>query len=354
MKRVLAFVLAVVFGLQWAAVAQEPAAFLKNCGGKADAAGGMTVPGKDGWFFLKGELKHLGAGEFWGEAAQKVSAASRADSKDPLVAILDFKQQLDKLGIELILLPVPPKAVIYPEKISDEVKAVESGAPPRLDVNHQQFYKLLKEKGVTVVDLFSELAPVRFDAEGPMYCKTDTHWSGLACVRTAKLLAKDLAGRDWMKDVKKTAFESETKSIQVEGDLIRDLKTKLPGAEPEKIVLRYVGTKGENGLKALTADPKSPVLVLSDSHGLVFHAGGDLFSYGAGLTDQLSFELGFVVDEIGSRGDGVSTVRVELYKKAKADPAWLAGKKVIIWCFTARDFTENSNGWRKVPVKPAQ
>jgi alginate O-acetyltransferase complex protein AlgJ len=348
MNNVLAWIGVTGLAVLSAAPAQEPAAaFLKDCATRAEAAASMTVPGKDGWFFLKGELRHLGAGEFWGEAAQKVSAAARADAKDPLPAILDFKQQLDKLGIELIMLPVPPKALVYPDKLSDSVAVKEGEPPPRLDVHHQKFYALLKEKGVTVIDLFPELAKERLGAEGAMYCRTDTHWSGLACIRVARLLAKDLQSRPWIKDVPKAKFESETKTISATGDLIRDLK---PTPAPESLPLRFVGTRTENRLNAPVADPKSPVLLLADSHGLVFHIGEDLLASGAGLADQLALELGFAVDEIGSRGDGITTVRVDLFKKAKADPEWLKSKKVILWCFTAREFTENSNGWRLVPV----
>jgi alginate O-acetyltransferase complex protein AlgJ len=57
------------------------------------------------------------------------------------------------------------------------------------------------------------------------------------------------------------------------------------------------------------------------------------------------------VDLIASRGDGVSNVRIDLYQRARSDPAWLARKKVVIWCFSAREFTESTNGWRKLPVK---
>ena len=37
-------------------------------------------------------------------------------------------------------------------------------------------------------------------------------------------------------------------------------------------------------------DRTSPVLVLGDSHVLVFHDGGDMHAAGAGLPDQLAFD----------------------------------------------------------------
>jgi alginate O-acetyltransferase complex protein AlgJ len=305
----------------------------------------MAVTGNEEWFFLKAELRHIGCGPFWGEAALKVAQATRPDSRDPLPAILDFKEQLDQAGIELIMVPVPPKAILFPDKLFDKV-SVGQGAPPRLDVHLQAFYRLLSEQGVNVLDLFPALAAEREGVEGPMYCRTDTHWSGMACVRVARLLTAALAQRPWMKEIKRTSFDTEVRSVVVRGDLVADLKPPPPG---EELKLRFVGTRTTAGLTPAPSDPASPVLVLADSHGLVFHVGGDLLASGAGLMDQLACELGFAADMIASRGDGVTTVRVDMIRKARADPAWLAGKRVVIWYFTAREFTESSNGWRVLP-----
>jgi hypothetical protein len=333
-----------------AALAEEPAAaFIRECAAKAAAAETMTVPGRDGWLFFKAELRHLGAGEFWGPAAEKTSATSQADAKDPLAAIVHYKEQLDKLGIELLLVPVPPKAVIYPEKLSDAVGAKDGQPPPRLDPHHQAFYRLLGEKGVKVIDLVPELLAHRADEKGAMYCRTDTHWSGLACVRAAGLVVRELQNRPWMKDVKKVPLLGEEKAVTIRGDLVEGLKGG-PAPEPEKLLLRFVGTKGESGLQPVKPDPASPVLLMADSHGLVFHIGEDLFAKGAGFADQLALELGFPVDVLASRGDGATKVRIDLYQRAKAKPEWLAGKKVLVWCFSAREFSECTNGWRKLPV----
>ena len=68
----------------------------------------------------------------------------------------------------------------------------------------------------------------------------------------------------------------------------------------------------------------------------------------AGLADQLAAELRITVDVIGVRGSGATPARVNLLRRAKADEAYLAGKKAVIWCFAAREFTE-SNGWSLVP-----
>jgi alginate O-acetyltransferase complex protein AlgJ len=42
---------------------------------------------------------------------------------------------------------------------------------------------------------------------------------------------------------------------------------------------------------------------------------------------------------------------VNLLRRAQADPDYLGGKRLVIWCFAARELTE-SDGWRHVPITP--
>ncbi|MCW8129502.1 MAG: hypothetical protein KIS92_03880 [Planctomycetota bacterium] len=310
----------------------------------------MSVHGREGWYFFKGELRHLSVGAFWGEAASKTAQATQADAKDPLAAIVHYKKQLESNGIELLLAPVPPKAVIFPDELSAEFSAKDGAAPVRLDARLQEFYKALKAEGVQVLDLTPEFLARRFDGKAPLYCKTDTHWSSRACVLAAHAIARELSARSWFKAAARTESAVEDKTQAIRGDLLLDGDAQAKDVA-EEIALRFVGVKSDTGLVPIKTDAASPVLVLSDSHGLVFHIGEELFARGAGLPDQLAHELGFPVDLIASRGDGVSKVRIDLYQRAKADPAWLAGKKAVIWCFSAREFTESTNGWRKIPVK---
>jgi alginate O-acetyltransferase complex protein AlgJ len=70
---------------------------------------------------------------------------------------------------------------------------------------------------------------------------------------------------------------------------------------------------------------------------------------GAGFFEQLSYELGQLVDLIAVRGSGATPARINLMRRVQNDPNYLKQKKIIIWCFTSREFTE-SDGWRNVPV----
>lgn len=316
--------------------------FRAHCSLKAEAAEkteAMAVMGKDNWLFLGRELRHIGAGKFWGEAAAKVSQATKPENADPLPAILDFKAQLDKAGIELLLVPVPPKAVIYPDKIWDAVPAAET---PRLDGFHQEFYTLLSKNGVKVLDLVPDLLTHRADAEGPVYCKTDTHWSGRGCVIAAQRIAKEIQNRPWLKNIAKLKPSTQNKAVSIEGDLAKALAPQAPN---ETLPFRFVSTLQ----KPIEPARDSPIILLGDSHNLIFHAGEDMLATGAGLPDQLAAELGFAVDLIAVRGSGATPARISLLRLARANDDYLKQKKLVIWCFSAREFTESS-GWQKVPV----
>ncbi len=87
----------------------------------AEQQGTMTVSGKEGWLFFGPELRFVSAGPFWGPAAAKVSRATKPEFADPLPAIVDFYRQLKKMGVELLMVPVPPKSVVYPDFLSDQL-----------------------------------------------------------------------------------------------------------------------------------------------------------------------------------------------------------------------------------------
>ena len=328
-----------------------PEGFRAACTAKAGAAGdAMTVEGRDGWLFLRNELRHIGVGPFWGPAAVSAGTASREDRRDPLPAVVDFKAGLEKAGIELIVVPVPCKALVYPEKIVDGVALSDKGVPPRLDETHQAFLKALREAGVNAVDLWPRLADARATGAEPLYCHTDTHWSGRACMLAAKAIADDLKTRPWYAAAAKTDYRAEERSVSITGDLVVGLpEGRRPAAEP--LSLRYVGAGP--ALTPVAPDAASPVLLLADSHGLVFHDGGDMHAVGAGFFDQLAFELKLAPDLVAVRGSAATPARMNVYRKAKADPAYAGSKKVVIWLFTAREFTEASSGWAILPALPA-
>lgn len=297
-----------------------------------------VAAGMDGWLFLTSELRFLSRGPFWGDAAATAARTRQAQAADPLPAIVDFNRQLKERGIDLLLVPVPPKAAVYADKVVEQSAQRPDEAAPYL----RQFYDKLRERGVDVLDLAPVFARNREDAHGPVYCRTDSHWSGVGCVLAAEAIAERV--RMKIGAGVRNDYAAEWRVASIQGDL-----AGLPGERgntaAEAIALRGITSK--NGAAAVQPDASSPLLVLGDSHTLVFH---DFLGERAGLIDQLAQELGFAPDLIGTRGSGATAVRVSLYRKARSDAGYLAKKKMVVWCFAAREFTEADQGWVVQPV----
>jgi alginate O-acetyltransferase complex protein AlgJ len=159
-------------------------------------------------------------------------------------------------------------------------------------------------------------------------------------VVAAEVLGRDIRQRPWCDGLPKRKFKAEWRDVEIRGDL-----ADLAGGEVEREKLRLRFVTDETGT-APGDWRESPVLLLGDSHTLVFHAGDDMHGTGAGLADQLALELGFPLDVVGVRGSGATPARINLMRRKDN----LAGKKLVIWCFSAREFTEAPGGWRIVPV----
>jgi hypothetical protein len=298
-----------------------------------------SYAGTDGWFFYVPELRSLSAGQFWGEKAAAISQANNPDIADPLPAILDFQRQLDQAGIKLIMVPVPPKAAVYPEKIAPEF----AGFNERIDGSLSEFYQLLRDQGVDVIDLQPLLAKLKID--GDAYCRQDTHWSPAAIERTAKLLAEKITAAVPLADLARKEFVAKEEILTFTGDLLLNKEGYESVAKESKLIEKiYVREGGQE--MPFESWRESPVLLLGDSHCLVFSAGNDMFAESAGLPEHLSKELGFAVDSLAVRGSGATPTRISLARRRDN----LAGKKIVIWCFTAREFTEAASGWRNIPV----
>lgn len=311
-----------------------------TCARKAAEGEGLAVSGEPGWYFSRNELLHLAAGPFWGEHAEKANAALKPGQRDPLAAIVNYKERLAAAGIELLFVPIPAKAVVYPDRLDAALPA----PAPRPDTHHQAFYAALRAAGVNVLDMTPTLIAER---EGePVYCRTDAHYSPKGAQLVATAIAGVVRSNSWYRAPATNPFKAEARELTVTGDL----RQGTPGATPETLQATVV-TLGD-GQSVPDDSAESPVLLLTDSHGLVFHSGDDMLAKGAGLVDLLAIELRAPLDLMGKRGSAATPVRLDVYRKAKGDPDWLSRKKLVVWLLTVREFTGSS--WStKIPVKPA-
>lgn len=287
-----------------------------------------AIRGKSDWLYFLPELQHLAAGPYWGDKAARASKATDPKHADPLPAIVHFQKELERHGVTLILAPIAAKASVYPEYLPETVEV------PNDD---QRFIQRLREQGLTVLDT-AEIFRSHKDDGPPLYLKSDTHYSPRGIQLLAQHLAEYIEKESWYTAGK--SYHQKTRTITLKGDL-----SCAHEAEETVEINRIKDGKGRRA-KAPKLDPNSPVLLMGDSHTLVFHAGDDLFARGAGLPDQLAWQLGFPIDLLGVRGSGATTVRLDLMRRENP----LAHTKVVIWVFTVREFTQSVQGWIKTPL----
>jgi hypothetical protein len=307
---------------------------------KAPAAAPLqtaVVEGREGWLFLGAELRFLAAEKFWETGPQKkaTTAPPPPAGGGVLPAIVDFDRQLKAAGVRLLLVPVPPKAWGSRYAPAGEWAGVNADSLGG-------FYRELSAQGVEVLDLRPAFAAREASGEA-MFCKTDSHWSGRGCAVAAQLVAERLRV---LLPPASASFQAQWKEFSIKGDLEQLAQSKAGGGEA--LLLRQVADAGG---KALSSDTASPLLLIGDSHTLVFR---DFQGERAGLADQLAMETGTVPEVIGTRGSGANAVRLSLFRRNVKDPRYIASKKVVVWCFAAREFTEAEQGWQLIPLSRAE
>ncbi len=296
-----------------------------------------SVRGDDpDWFFPTKEVKHLATGPFWERPWEEVAA----NQADPLAGIAEFHGLLKERGIRLLLVPVPAKAAIYPERLVAGFSAGEVAALAPL-------YEGFAAAGIEVLDLEPLLLAAR--AAEPttlLYCRQDAHFSPSAAswiagwiFQTAPLEGLPAPGAN-------PFALGELETLTFTGDQIvgSEWEGTLP---PEPLPLRTVRS---GGLVGVTPEPASPILLLGDSHTLVFHEGreGGMHSSGGGVLDHLALRYGVAPDLVGVRGSGLVQARKQLFYKAASASGYWDTKKLVVWLFSAREFTQSTD--KPVPI----
>ena len=276
--------------------------------------------GSDNWHYAASELRFLQRAPFWGEESAEPTVA------DPLPAVQQVAALAEDAGIQFLLVPVPPKALIYPEPIG-LTTAQTARAHALLDV----FFTELRARGIRALDLRPTFLTHH---TGPdLYARTDRHWSGTGLQRAAEAVARRLRERGWTRDPLAGARRTE-KNITFTGDLAR----RADSSRQETMAVTMI--TDEAGL-VYAPDPASSVILMGDRHLLIFHDGQECS--GAGFPDHLARELGRPVDLIAAGERAPSVVRSRLLERLREKPSppetWC-----IIWCFAFSDLTE-ARGW---------
>src|SRR5690348_3164085 len=113
------------------------------------SGGEKAVLGIGGWFFYKPGLNYM--------LSRPPSPAPSQSTNDPVAAIVDFRDQLAARGIRLLVMPVPNKESIYPDRLTTTAKNLRG----ILTTRTQEVLEKLRAANGEVVDLFKELGEAR-------------------------------------------------------------------------------------------------------------------------------------------------------------------------------------------------
>lgn len=266
--------------------------------------------------------------------ADKISAQDSLHN--PLPRMVELKNYLDSLGIQLLVVPVPVKEEIYGEKIVP-------GTPADLCVNPEgrAFTQELLEAGIDVLDIYPALMAAKAGDEGTHYSyqRYDTHWALPGELAAMELLASRVTQYSWYEEsgAQPGSLNLQETNTLREGDLVAHLpdseKAKYP-ADTLPVMKVYKGTETYKGGK------NAPILLMGDSFTGVFESvdqksggPGSLLAYATGLDVQVATSWG--------GGPGVRSRMMKMKKDMQS-------KRLVIYMMTARDFWQSPMEWDKL------
>ena len=258
-------------------------------------------------------------------------AAPKPDVADPVAAIVDFQQQLNARGIELLLVPVPPKAALYPEKIG-----LESHPMPKRPCHGCRILRRA-ERGVDVLDL----APLRAQPRELSAARIIARPTPTGRASVARRRRCPRAIRTKLRPSRRQSLHEGRKEVNVNGDLV----TLVGGGQARPGANRGPANFAGGKCNRRSEEPGARA-------GRQPHAGLPRFADGSGLARPTG---------------GGTRLRARPHRHARLrrhggadqplspepeDPEFLAKKKIIVWCFAAREFTEADQGWVVQPIAP--
>lgn len=254
-----------------------------------------------------------------------------------IAALADLHAKLRDRGIHLIVVPIVPKASIYPDKLEPGYDVANG---PDLNVEHREWFAALGRAGVDVVDLadafWAARARERTDASAATFTRFDSHWTwhgvAIAADAIAARAAPHLAGVPRVAGLERKIVRRSRPN---------DLLRKIDGQPPETEFEDRAYLLDADGRTVRAADLTSPIVVLGDS----FAAG--FVDEGSGLPQAIEFAAGVAARSAPVYGGSVATMRRPL-----ADPGVMTKDvRVVVLAFAMRHLI--TSDWPTVPVNVA-
>lgn len=308
--------------------------------------------GRDGWLFYRPDVEYLTGPGFLdpGQIARRAASHEEWESDpkpDPRPAIRAFADALRKRGIALVVVPVPVKPAIHPDKLASGYAAAGTALQnPSFTLALSEF----ESAGALVFDPSPTLTGAGLVPGAPRYLLTDTHWRPDAMESVAGRLAEFLTERAGLPPTADPGYRVEHSSVTSLGDLrtMLNLPADAAAYPAETVRIRKV-LQADGG--AWRPSRQADVLVLGDSFSNIYALASLGWGESAGLVEHLSLALKRPVDRIVENDNGSFATRLRLQYEQTAGTDRLAGKRVVIYQFSARELAFGD--WKVLDAQPA-
>ena len=302
---------------------------------KLGAGNEQVYLGRDKWLFYRPDVDYVTGPPFLEPKTMSYRSHAAAVQADPVKAIVAFRDQLAPRGIELVAVPVPMKPGVEANKLA---QARADGVLQ--NASFAEFKARLEKAGVRIFDLGTNLPA---QPSNGRYLATDTHWRP----ETMELVAQNLAAFLNLPPGPATAFETAERNVSAVGDIARMLK--LPDSSNwfanETITIHEVSS--------WRSSKDADVLLLGDSFSNIFSLAALGWGESAGFAEHLSRALGGrPLDCILRNSNGAFATREILSLELARGQDRLAGKKVVIWEFAARELAFGD--WKMLEMQVGQ
>ncbi len=306
--------------------------------------------GRDGWLFYRPDVDYLTGPGFLEPAVlhRRVSSGKPGvapPKPDPRPAIIEFHRQLSRRGIRLILMPLPGKSAIHPDRLTSRF---DDSTGPLENASFQRFKREVEAAGVLVFDPAPGMMRDKMakDKVG-QFLHTDTHWTPDAMQSVAAGLKTFIDQQCPLPATTPVEFSERVREVEHLGDIAGMLR--LPEGQTlfprEQVAIREVVEPGHLSWKP---DERADVLLMGDSYTNIYSLREMQWGAGAGLAERLSFALRRRLDRLAQNAGGSHAVRQALSQQMARGHDRLRGKRVVIWQFAVRELAFGD--WKTIPL----
>jgi alginate O-acetyltransferase complex protein AlgJ len=302
---------------------------------KLGAGNEQVYLGENGWLFYRPDVDYITGPPFLGPKLLAHRARANAIQPDPVKAIVEFRDQLAARGIDLIVVPIPMKPGVEARRLSNRARPIR-----RLqNASFTEFKDRLEKERVRTFDSAGAFPP----GDAPLYLETDTHWRP----ETMELIARDLAATINSQSATAALAPAIDRTVSGRGDIARMLKL-------EDANNRYPNeTVTIHEIASWRSSKDADILLLGDSFSNIFSLSALGWGESAGFAEHLSRALGGrPLDCILRNSDAAFATREILSRELARGKDRLAGKKLVIWEFAARELAFGD--WKTLEMKLGQ